>query len=33
AFSDESARIPDAVFLPKPFSLNELTSTVQEQLA
>jgi two-component system cell cycle sensor histidine kinase/response regulator CckA len=33
AFSDENERIPNAVFLPKPFLLNELTSTVHDQLA
>ena len=33
AFADENERIPNAVFLPKPFSLNELTTTVQDQLA
>ncbi|MCF7700120.1 response regulator [Loktanella sp. M215] len=33
AFADENERIPNAVFLPKPFSLNELTNTVQDQLA
>ena len=32
AFADENERVPNAVFLPKPFSLNELTKTVQEQL-
>ena len=32
AFTDENERIPNAVFLPKPFSLNELTNTVQDQL-
>ncbi len=31
-FSEHQARIPNSVFLPKPFSLNELTSTVQKQL-
>ncbi|SEK83832.1 ATP-binding protein [Pacificibacter marinus] len=31
-FSEQQARIPNSVFLPKPFSLSELTSTVQEQL-
>ena len=30
--SEEQARIPNSVFLPKPFSLNELTVTVQGQL-
>ena len=33
AFADENERIPNSVFLPKPFSLNELTSTVHDQLA
>jgi len=32
AFGDESDRIPNSVFLPKPFSLKELTTTVQSQL-
>ena len=32
AFGDEGPRISNAVFLPKPFSLNELTTTVQAQL-
>ncbi|MEL7459322.1 MAG: ATP-binding protein [Pseudomonadota bacterium] len=32
AISESQARIPNAVFLPKPFSLNDLTSTVQAQL-
>ncbi|MFU8776813.1 MAG: response regulator, partial [Roseovarius sp.] len=31
-FGDRQARIPNSVFLPKPFSLNELTETVQRQL-
>jgi two-component system cell cycle sensor histidine kinase/response regulator CckA len=30
--SADQARIPNSVFLPKPFSLNELTATVQGQL-
>ncbi len=30
--SEEQSRIPNSVFLPKPFSLNELTVTVQGQL-
>jgi two-component system cell cycle sensor histidine kinase/response regulator CckA len=30
--SEEQARIPNSVFLPKPFSLKELTVTVQGQL-
>lgn len=33
ALSDVQARIPNSVFLPKPFSLAELTDTVQAQLA
>jgi two-component system cell cycle sensor histidine kinase/response regulator CckA len=33
SFAEEQARIPNSVFLPKPFSLNALTATVQEQLA
>ncbi|WP_240789467.1 ATP-binding protein [Pseudooceanicola onchidii] len=28
-FGDEQSRIPNSVFLPKPFSLSELTQTVQ----
>jgi two-component system cell cycle sensor histidine kinase/response regulator CckA len=32
SFGEEQARIPNSVFLPKPFSLNALTATVQEQL-
>ncbi len=32
AFDDGEAEIPDAVFLPKPFSLTALTETVQTQL-
>ena len=32
AFADDKARIPNSVFLPKPFSLNALTLTVQQQL-
>jgi two-component system cell cycle sensor histidine kinase/response regulator CckA len=28
----ERDRIPDSIFLPKPFSLGELTATVQRQL-
>ncbi len=31
-FSDEQSRIPNSVFLPKPFSLNELTATVHDQI-
>jgi two-component system cell cycle sensor histidine kinase/response regulator CckA len=30
--AEHQARIPNAVFLPKPFSLSELTSTVSRQL-
>ena len=29
--SEDQARIPNSVFLPKPFSLTELTQTVQDQ--
>jgi two-component system cell cycle sensor histidine kinase/response regulator CckA len=32
SFGEDKARIPNSVFLPKPFSLNELTATVQDQL-
>ena len=32
ALSENQSRIPNSVFLPKPFSLNDLTATVQEQL-
>jgi two-component system cell cycle sensor histidine kinase/response regulator CckA len=32
AFEKSGAKIPNSVFLPKPFSLSELTSTVQRQL-
>jgi two-component system cell cycle sensor histidine kinase/response regulator CckA len=32
AFGDEKSKIPNSVFLPKPFSLNDLTNTVQGQL-
>lgn len=32
SFSDTQARIPNSVFLPKPFSLTELTSTVDAQM-
>jgi two-component system, cell cycle sensor histidine kinase and response regulator CckA len=32
AFTDGQSRIPNAVFLPKPFSLNALTQTVQSQM-
>ncbi|MFN4171325.1 MAG: ATP-binding protein [Pseudorhodobacter sp.] len=30
--SEDQARIPNSVFLPKPFSLNDLTMTVQNQI-
>lgn len=30
--SDQQARIPNSVFLPKPFSLSELATTVAEQM-
>ncbi|WP_141246508.1 ATP-binding response regulator [Actibacterium ureilyticum] len=32
SFSDTQSRIPNSVFLPKPFSLTELTSTVDAQM-
>ena len=32
AFGDESNLVPNSVFLPKPFSLNDLTVTVHAQL-
>ena len=32
AFDDAEGVIPNSVFLPKPFSLNELASTVQKQM-
>ncbi len=32
SFTDTQARIPNSVFLPKPFSLSELTATVQGQV-
>ena len=32
-FGDVQAKIPNSVFLPKPFSLTELTETVQRQIA
>jgi two-component system cell cycle sensor histidine kinase/response regulator CckA len=32
SFADNQARIPNSVFLPKPFSLSQLTETVQSQL-
>ncbi|WP_248298102.1 ATP-binding protein [Tabrizicola sp. YIM 78059] len=31
--SEDQSRIPNSVFLPKPFSLNDLAETVQAQLA
>jgi two-component system cell cycle sensor histidine kinase/response regulator CckA len=31
-FSDSQAKIPNSVFLSKPFSLKDLTATVQRQL-
>lgn len=33
AFGDAEPDIPNSVFLPKPFSLNQLTETVHQQLA
>lgn len=33
SLADQQARIPNSVFLPKPFSLNQLAATVQEQTA
>lgn len=33
SFSEAQALIPHSVFLPKPFSLSQLTAIVQEQLA
>ena len=33
AFNDGQPQIPHSVFLPKPFSLNDLTQVVQDQLA
>ncbi len=32
SIAEHQARIPNSVFLPKPFSLSELTATVQKQL-
>ncbi|WP_299844895.1 ATP-binding protein [uncultured Roseovarius sp.] len=32
-FGDTQSKIPNSVFLPKPFSLTELTETVQRQLS
>ena len=33
SLSENQARVPNSVFLAKPFSLKELTELVQEQLA
>lgn len=32
SLAEEQMRIPNSVFLPKPFSLNDLTTTVHRQL-
>ena len=32
AFENEGQTMPNSVFLPKPFSLNQLTNTVRQQL-
>jgi len=32
SFGEEQKRIPNSIFLPKPFSLSDLTETVQKQL-
>ena len=32
SFGETQTRIPNSVFLPKPFSLNDLTETVHRQL-
>ncbi|SCZ58436.1 ATP-binding protein [Epibacterium ulvae] len=32
AFDEDEPEVPNSVFLPKPFSLNQLTETVHEQL-
>jgi len=32
SFSDQQSRIPNSVFLPKPFSLSDLTKTVEDQM-
>ena len=32
SFGEAQTRIPNSVFLPKPFSLNDLTDTVHNQL-
>ena len=31
--AEDQARVPNSVFLPKPFSLNDLTNTVQGLLS
>ena len=31
-FGDDQARIPNSTFLPKPFTLNELVTTVHERI-
>lgn len=33
AFGDEGPRVENSIFLPKPFSLNDLTMTVQTQMS
>ncbi|MEP5761122.1 MAG: ATP-binding protein [Litoreibacter sp.] len=33
SFGENQARIPNSVFLPKPFSLNDLTLTVRQQIS
>jgi len=33
AFGEDGPSIPNSVFLPKPFSLSDLTVTVREQLS
>jgi two-component system cell cycle sensor histidine kinase/response regulator CckA len=32
SFADMQGQMPNSVFLPKPFSLTDLTATVQRQL-
>lgn len=32
SFSEQQAKIPNSVFLPKPFSLSQLTATVQDKI-
>ena len=32
SFAENQAKLPNTVFLPKPFSLNELTNVVQGQM-